>query len=79
MALAAWRTWVLVARDDITDPARKKLSLWWQEFLECPYCAGFWIAVVWWAAFELWPHGTPIAATAVALTALVPLIEKLID
>ncbi len=80
LALAAWRTFVLVSRDDITQPIRSRIG--WDKlmmFVECPYCLGFWIALAWWGAFELWPHGTPIAASAVAVTALVPLIERLID
>ncbi len=80
LALAAWRTYVLVSRDAILDGPRSKIhrsSI--TDFIECPYCLGFWIALAWWGAFELWPHGTPIAASAVAVTALVPLIERLTD
>jgi hypothetical protein len=79
LALAAWRTWVLASRDDILIRPRLHLGKRTMAFLECPYCAGFWIALAWWGAFELWPHGTPIVASAVALTALVPLIERLLD
>lgn len=81
LALAAWRTWVLVSRDDIATRPRvwAYKNLHAAEFLECPYCSGFWIALAWWGAFELWPHGTPIAASAVAVTALVPLFERLTD
>ena len=82
LALAAWRTYVLVSRDDILDGPRRYVTegrYRTLEFIDCPYCLGFWIALAWWGAFELWPHGTPIAASAVAVTALAPLIEKLTD
>ncbi len=81
LALAAWRTWVLVSRDDIAERPRRyvtRVTRSW-EFFECPYCLGFWIGLAWWGAFQLWPHGTPIAASAVAVTALVPLVERLTD
>ena len=41
------------------------------RLVECPWCAGFWISLVWWGAFELWPHGTPIAAAPFAISAIV--------
>jgi Protein of unknown function (DUF1360) len=78
--LAAWRTWVVASRDDILNrPRRVAMKKGAAEFLECPYCSGFWIALAWWGAFELWPHGALVVAGAVAVTALVPLIEKLTD
>lgn len=83
LALAAWRTWVLLSRDDILNGPRDRIGSEKRApiltFVECPYCLGFWIALAWWGAFELWPHGTSIAASAVAVTALVPLLEKLTD
>lgn len=79
LGLAAWRTWVLFARDDITRWIRWRVSPTVEEFLECPYCLGFWIGLGWWTAFQLWPHATPIVAVAVAVTALVPLIEHYTD
>jgi len=39
------------------------------DFLECPYCFGFWIAIVWFAAWELWPHATLVASVPLALSA----------
>jgi Protein of unknown function (DUF1360) len=74
LAIAAWRTFQLVAEDDILDaPRRKLLRLgdWekdgddvpddyrtnWGAFLTCPYCAGFWISLLWflaWLAFGDW-------------------------
>ena len=40
-------------------------------FIECPYCAGFWIALAWWGAFQAWPHGTLVVAVPLVLSALV--------
>ena len=41
------------------------------EFIECPYCLGAWIAVAWWGAWLMWPHGTVVASVPFALSAVV--------
>lgn len=87
LALAAWRTFQLLADDDILDrPRRWILRLgndWekegdrvpdeyragWGAWLTCPYCAGFWISLVWWGAYQFWPHGTLVAAVVLAINA----------
>lgn len=55
LALAAWRCFQLLAEDDILDTPRRyvtsRLDEKWQLFIECPYCAGFWIWVAWIAAW----------------------------
>lgn len=38
-------------------------------FLTCPYCAGFWIVVLWWLAWLAWPDGTLFFAAPWALSA----------
>ena len=45
-------------------------------FIECPWCAGFWISVAWWGAWQIWPHGAVVAAVPFAISALVPLLAK---
>ena len=71
---------MLVSRDEIAKPARDRIGIAGVlPFLECPYCSGFWIALMWWGAFQLWPHGAIIAASAIAVTALLPLVERLTD
>ena len=73
---------MLVARDDIATGRGRSSSaagLKITEFVECPYCSGFWIALIWWGAFQLWPHGAIIVASAIAVTALLPLVERLTD
>jgi hypothetical protein len=87
LAAASWRTFQLVADDDILDrPRRWALGLgsWKREgdpvpagyrrklgdFVTCPYCAGFWIAVAWWGAWQLEPKWVTISAVPFALSAL---------
>ncbi len=41
----------------------------WALFLTCPYCAGFWIGLVWWGAWQIWPHGTLVAASVFTINA----------
>lgn len=52
------------------DGYREKLAL----FISCPWCAGNWILIAWGVAFELWPHGTTVAASLGAAMALVPIV-----
>jgi hypothetical protein len=90
LALAAWRTYRLIAKDVILDPLRSRLVglHGWEEgkpipkayreklaeFLVCPACCGFWVSLGWWAAWQQWPHGTLVAAAPFAISALVILI-----
>ena len=87
LALAAWRTFHLIAHDDILDKPRRRLlrlsKTWqqegdatgpdyrekWAAFITCPYCAGFWIALAWWGAWQMWGHGTLVAAVPFAINA----------
>lgn len=50
----------------------------WAKFLTCPYCAGFWIGVLWWMAFECDQHWTLVAATPFAISAGVVAAHKLL-
>lgn len=79
LGLAAWRTWCLLASDTILDRPRRYVttkSRYLEEFIECPFCLGFWVALAWWGAWQLWSHGTTIVAAAAATAALVPLIQR---
>jgi hypothetical protein len=60
--------------DPIPKAYREKLAL----FLTCPYCAGFWIALAWWGAWQMWPTETLIAATPWLLSAGVIAGHKLL-
>jgi hypothetical protein len=77
LALAAWRLWLLIAEDTITEPARRRFVTghrWREDLIECPYCLGAWISFAWVAAFWLWPHGTLVAAVPLAVSAAVGVV-----
>ena len=74
LALAAWRVWHLIAEDDLTESLRRhvtdgrdKLT----EFVECPFCLGFWVALAWVVFFAVWDDGAVWAALPFALNAVV--------
>ena len=73
LALAAWRVFQLIAEDEILNGPRRyvtgKLDEKWELFIECPYCAGFWIAVIWWIAWQVNEKWTLIVAVPWALSA----------
>lgn len=74
LALAAWRVWHLIALDDITDRPRRYVTQGREkllDFIECPFCMGFWVALAWVGAFALWDDGTAWAALPFALNAIV--------
>lgn len=82
LALAAYRTWRILALDTILDKPRDR---WFPEgykrteFLTCPYCLGFWVSLAWWLAFIAWPHWCLVAAAPLAISALVGLIAANLD
>ena len=75
----------LIAWDDITERWRHQLvrlntrryreSL--ARFMQCPWCLGFWITLLWWAAWLAWPHGVMVAAAPFALSTLVGTLGRL--
>lgn len=82
LSLAAWRTWVLIVQDDILNGPRRYVTEGRPKvdaFLICPYCSGFWVALGWWGAFQLWPHGSLVAASAAAISALVIAAEHVLS
>lgn len=83
LALAAWRTFQLLAEDDILDVPRRyvtdRISEYWEDFLTCPYCAGWWLALGWFAAWELWGDSTLVVATPFALSAGVIAAAKVLS
>lgn len=78
LALAAYRTWRLLADDTILDRPRAWVvrSERVSEFASCCWCLGFWVTLAWWASWELWPHGTLLAAAPMALAAIVGLVAS---
>jgi hypothetical protein len=95
LAFAAFRTFRLIAEDDILDrprawllryrgwdgtgPPPKGYRVKWGEWITCPWCAGFWISILWWGAWQVWPHGTTVSAVPLAVSALLALIAKNLD
>lgn len=80
---AAYRVWRLLAVDTILDPVRDRLfpnhDSYWSIFLSCPWCAGFWVTLAWWAAWLLEPHYTVVVAVPWALSLLVGLTARNLD
>lgn len=86
LALAAFRSWKLIGDDTILDTPRKwslkaafklggpKAKDYWETLIECPWCAGFWLSLLWWGAWQLWPHGSLVAAAPLAISAFVGLL-----
>lgn len=65
---------------DGTSPITKKsyrdtLAL----FIQCPYCAGFWIALAWWVAWLVCPYETVLVAVPLAISAGVIGADKLLS
>lgn len=83
LALAAWRTFQLLAADDILYTPRRyvtdRISEYWEDFLTCPYCVGFWAAVGWAVAWWLWGDSTLVVATPFALSAGVIAAAKVLS
>jgi hypothetical protein len=78
LALAAYRTWAILAEDDLTEPLRRRLSPAWAAFVVCPWCLGFWVAVAWAAAF--WVDERAVwAAVPFALSAVVGLVYEALE
>jgi Protein of unknown function (DUF1360) len=87
---AAYRTWHLVALDTIVEPLRRRVfridsggepgegyRATLDDFVGCPWCSGFWLAVAWWTAWQVWPHATLVVAVPFAVSAVVGLLAKL--
>lgn len=83
LGLAAFRTWKLIGDDTILDRPRNwsmlgayklggaKGKLYWETLIECPWCAGFWISLAWWGAWEAWPHTTLVVTVPLVISAIV--------
>jgi len=83
LALAAFRVWKLVGDDAVLDRPRdallERLSDTWDYFITCPWCAGFWITLVWWAAWLAFPYEAVVVAVPLALSAVVGYLGVGID
>ena len=87
LALAAFRVWKLIGDDAILDTPRDwalaRLGDTWgkkaEYLITCPWCAGTYIVLAWWGAWQLWSHATLVAAGVVALGAAVGYLGVGID
>lgn len=77
LAGAGYRTWRLLAHDTLTERAREWLLFEGgrdypdvEDWLLCPWCAGFWITTGWWAVWLVWP-GVLALAVPLLLSSLV--------
>lgn len=94
IAVASYRLWRLLAEDTILDRPRKwslGISEWQEgdtvpssyrrkagEFLTCPWCLGFWVALGWWAAWLIWEEWAVFVAVPFALSAAVGVLNAIV-
>lgn len=67
------RNWLLGLpwRWKVGDEIPEKYKRHWALFITCPYCAGFWISVAWFVAFQISEFWTIWAAVAFVINTLV--------
>jgi hypothetical protein len=61
------------------DPVPSGYRLTLADFITCPYCAGFWIALAWWGAWLVWPYETLVFAVPWVLSAGVIAASKVLS
>jgi hypothetical protein len=95
LSLAAYRTFRLLSEDTILDGVRVRLvglkgwregtptppgyRLRVAEFVTCAFCLGAWVSLGWWLAFQMWPHGTVVAAVPFAVSAAVVFVASVLS
>ena len=83
LALAAYRTWRLIAEDAILDrirePVLRRLPKKLEEGMACPFCLGAWIVIGWWLAWTAWHEWTLIVAAPFALSGAVGVFAAHLD
>ena len=45
------------------------------EFIECPFCLGFWVALAWVVFYAIWPEGAVWTALPFALSSVVVVVN----
>jgi hypothetical protein len=61
------------------DALPKEYREKWALFLQCPYCLGFWLGLVWWGAWLIWPYETLVAAVPFVISAGVIGADKILS
>ena len=83
LALAGFRIWRLLGEDTILARPRavfkRRTGDYWDAFILCPWCAGFWISVLWWLGWVGSHHWALVAAVPFALSAAVGIIAANLD
>lgn len=78
LGLGAWRIWHLLSEDLILDQPRRYITKRWpalEDFIECPFCLGFWVALAWVGFYALWGEGAVWAALPLALNGVVVIVN----
>jgi hypothetical protein len=79
LALASYRLWRLAAEDSILDRPRDRLPHNVAEFVECPWCLGFWISAASYASWRAAPRATLAAASPLAISAVVGALSHALE
>jgi hypothetical protein len=87
-ALAVFRMTRLLVEDEVTRPARERVTTWaggtaerhahpaTAYFVTCPWCVSFWLAVLWVAALVFVPTIALGADAVLALSAVAGLLSS---
>jgi hypothetical protein len=80
-ALAVFRMTRLIVEDEVTRPARERITNRHPDgraayFVTCPWCVSFWLAVLWVAALILVPTIALGADAVLALSAVAGLLSS---
>lgn len=76
------RRWVLRLGSDWEkegDPVPEAYRVKWGLFITCPYCAGFWIGLAWWIAWQVDDFWTEVVAVPWAISAGVIGLAKILS
>lgn len=83
LALAAFRVWRLLGEDTILARPRaifkRRTSDYWDAFILCAWCAGFWISALWWLGWCLSHRWATVAAVPWAISGIVGLVAANLD
>lgn len=89
LALAAFRTYRLLAFDMVLRPLRDRVvgahyppkrppffdRSWLADWLVCGWCSGFWWSLLWYLAWLAWPSGSLYGAVPMAVSAAVAVAQ----
>lgn len=72
-----------LSQDDYSEDgipkAHGKLRVYVSTLLRCPWCQGFWLSLLLWGAWLVWPHAVVVVMVPLALSAAFGLIAKNLD